>query len=285
MRQGFAVTALLVAVGLPTVFIAEGGWQGVQHHWLQPAASFVISHIPSQAGSEFGGAAQASTGPALRHDATGSTAGTRALASADGNVLLESRPTIDPFLVHAKPTATAGGDSHVNLATDIKRAAFSADRAAATVKNTVAPTDYGSAVRWYTLAAEPDNADVRYGMARDYLDAPEPNLAVGVHWLLSAAELGHPRAQLEIGGMYIEGNGVRRDYVAAFKWLSLAQDGLANGDELVLAVDKLSRLSRAMTPDEIADAAVMIEQWQPKSFAQGTHIEPGMATTLIASGG
>jgi hypothetical protein len=29
----------------------------------------------------------------------------------------------------------------------------------------------------------------------------------------------------------------------------------------------------------------MIEQWQPKSFAQGTHVEPAMATTLIASGG
>jgi len=286
MRQGFAVTVLLMLVGLPTVFIAEGGWRGVQSHWIEPAAGFVSDRLVSM---RFGGTgspdAADPTGIAdIGNEVTGAVLiAAQALVNGRDSDSLASRPSIDPFLVHPKtPSDDDRGDAEITLAADIQSAAHSAVRAGARIVAAVAPRDYGSAYRWYTLAADPDDAEVRYAIARDYLDRPvEPDYAAAAHWLISAAELGHARAQLDLGEMYIEGNGVTRNYPVAFKWLALAKDRLTNGDQLVLAIDKLQRLNRAMTPDERADAAIMIDEWQPKTFAQNAN---GMATPTVVAG-
>jgi TPR repeat protein len=289
MRQGLAVSGLLLLVGLPTVFLSEGGWTGVERHWIAPAVNFANQQIirlrfgePQTPGEP----RVAAAAPLGRDVAAAAGATARLLANGGGNVLLAQRPTIDPFLVHARPAEASGAAKDATLAAGIKTTARAADRFGTTVANAVTETDYGAAYRWYMLAADPDNAEVRYAIALDYLDRPvEADYANAVHWLISAAELGHPRAQLDLGNMYIEGVGVTRNYAVAYKWLALAREGLTNGDQLVLAADRLARLTRAMTPDELADAAIMIESWAPKSFAQkATTDRPGVVPPTVVSG-
>jgi len=289
MRQGLAVSGLLLLVGLPTVFIAEGGWTGVERHWIAPAVGFANQQVIRLQSRETASPAspRAATSGHTGKDVTGTAVVTaRLLANGRGNILLNARPTLDPFLVRPRPAEASPSARDSNMAAEIQAAARDADKVGATVANAVKQTDYGAAYRWYTLAADPDNAEVRYAIALDYLDRSiEPDYANAVHWLISAAELGHPRAQLDLGNMYIEGTGVTRNYAVAYKWLTLAREGLSNGDKLVMAVDKLQRLARAMTPDELADAAIMIEAWQPKSFARKAPAEPQVvAPTMVASG-
>lgn len=50
-----------------------------------------------------------------------------------------------------------------------------------------------------------------------------------VRWFLSAAHLGHLKAQLRLGGIFLEGHGDRLDYNAALRWFLRASD---QGDSL-----------------------------------------------------
>ncbi len=66
------------------------------------------------------------------------------------------------------------------------------------------------------------------------------------------AEQGLAAAQNNLGAMYINGEGVRRNYVRAYMWLSLAaKQGYKR------AVSSQGQLEREMTPGELAEA----ERW------------------------
>lgn len=72
------------------------------------------------------------------------------------------------------------------------------------------------------------------------------------------AERGDNRAQYWFGIMYFEGNGVPRDHLRAYLWLSLAAEG---GNRAA----KISRsgIARRLSATEIAEAERMIAAWRP----------------------
>lgn len=81
---------------------------------------------------------------------------------------------------------------------------------------------------------------------------------------LPLAEAGIPQAQYNLGVIYTKGNGVRRDYVEAYKWFAIA---LAAGN--IDAAAALVTITARMTKDQIAEAERRATEWQvlhPRAF-------------------
>ena len=73
------------------------------------------------------------------------------------------------------------------------------------------------------------------------------------------ADQGLAAAQNNLGAMYINGEGVRRNYVQGYMWLSLAaKQGYKR------AVSSQGQLEREMTPGELAEAERFAREWTPK---------------------
>ena len=73
------------------------------------------------------------------------------------------------------------------------------------------------------------------------------------------ADQGNPRAQVNLGFMYNNGQGVPQNYVQAHKWFKLAgaggdEDGRKNRDIV----------AKVMTPAQIAEAQRLALEWKLK---------------------
>ena len=77
-------------------------------------------------------------------------------------------------------------------------------------------------------------------------------------WYGMAAEQGHVGAQLSLGIIYANGKGVLEDMIQAYKWLSLA---MAQGHEQ--AVKARDIVARKMSRRQIRKAEKMAREWQP----------------------
>ncbi len=69
----------------------------------------------------------------------------------------------------------------------------------------------------------------------------------------NAAQTGHQKAKFRLAQFYIEGRGVRRNYVTAYAWLSLTAS-YARGAYSSEALQLLDLLESKMTPQLIQDA-------------------------------
>jgi TPR repeat protein len=116
-------------------------------------------------------------------------------------------------------------------------------------------------VRRTRVRAEQGNVDaqfilgVRYaqgqGVVQDHTEA--------VRWYRLAAEQGDADAQWKLGWMYRDGRGISQNDVLAHMWFNLAA---ARGSEP--APRALVSSEREMTPDQIAEARRMAQEWKPK---------------------
>ena len=70
---------------------------------------------------------------------------------------------------------------------------------------------------------------------------------------------GRVAAQNSLGGLYVSGRGVPKDYVVAYMWFSLSA---AQGDhDSAIQRDLVAKL---MTPAQIAEAQKLAREWKPK---------------------
>src|SRR5262245_33869259 len=90
---------------------------------------------------------------------------------------------------------------------------------------------------------------------RNYADPVE-----SMKWLRRAAEQGHTEAQKILGRNYARANGVPRDYVEAYKWLSLAD---STRPWWLLRLES-RRLAKKMTEGQVATGELLVRQWGPK---------------------
>jgi len=75
--------------------------------------------------------------------------------------------------------------------------------------------------------------------------------------LCDAADLGPPRAQLEVGARYALGiYGVQVDHIRAYVWYSLANRGCYDDVRYEL-------LKQGMATQQIAEAELMLADWEP----------------------
>ncbi len=147
--------------------------------------------------------------------------------------------------------------------------------------NAAVDNDYNAAIKWYALAQDPDDAETRYAMALDFLNAkPEPDNASAAYWMLTAAERGSAPARAVLGDMYAAGTGVARNEATAYLWYTLAAQGLTGEEDRATVAEKLARLAYTMTPDEHAEADTMIRKRAVETAALGDYT--GSITTIGA---
>jgi len=113
--------------------------------------------------------------------------------------------------------------------------------------------------RWRALAEQGDAQSQRQlGMMYYLGQGIETDYAVAYEWFVKAANQGDDIAQMTLGVMNREGQGVPKDYVRAHMWFSIsAQQGNRN------AGIHLEGLAPLMTPEQIAEAERLAEEWKP----------------------
>lgn len=90
--------------------------------------------------------------------------------------------------------------------------------------NGVQYRDREEAVKWYTKAAEHGNADAQndLGYCYKFGEGVDRNLKKAVEWYTKAAEQGLPMAQCNLGICYENGNGVEKNLEETVKWYTKA---------------------------------------------------------------
>jgi len=83
-------------------------------------------------------------------------------------------------------------------------------------------------------------------------------------WYRKVAMVGFPIAQKLLGTMYAIGHGVPQDYVLAYKWFSLGAKH-SQGREIEEAVSNRNVIKKMMTPAQVAEAQKLAREWRPKT--------------------
>jgi len=114
-------------------------------------------------------------------------------------------------------------------------------------------------IKWEALALQGDAPSQRQLGVMYYLgQGMEPDYELAFSWLSKAADQGEDVAQVFLGVMHVEGQGVPQNNVVAHMWFSLsAQQGNKN------ARIRLDALIPQLTPEEIAEAETLAENWKP----------------------
>jgi TPR repeat protein len=115
--------------------------------------------------------------------------------------------------------------------------------------------DYAAALRLLRPLAENGNPDAQINLGNMYFDGngvPQDN-AESVKWYLLAADHGSADAQIALGFLYEYGEAVPQDYVQAHKWFDVAGSSLYR-----------DTLAAKMTPAQIAEAKELAREWKPK---------------------
>lgn len=80
-----------------------------------------------------------------------------------------------------------------------------------------------------------------------------------VTWLNRSADLGHPRATLDLAEAFSKGEGVRPNLVTAYMWVWLAFNSKVPGSE-----EQEEAIRKQMTAKEIARAKQKAFEWIQK---------------------
>jgi len=142
----------------------------------------------------------------------------------------------------------------------------------------------------------------RFGLA-----ITAPNDFEAAKWYLRAAKQGDGESQMSIGQMYEYGEGVRQNYIEAYKWLNIASTsterpklpaGVKSLDELPplmregyrtvgeRAKEMRDSLTPLMTPEQIAEAQQLSANFVPRKEAPGSNYNSSspVAESPIATG-
>jgi hypothetical protein len=121
--------------------------------------------------------------------------------------------------------------------------------------------DYQEAIRRYRLAAVQGDAAAQFILAAmyDYGQGVTQDHQEAARWYRLAAEQGNSLALGRLGLMYYQGQGVPQDYMKAYMWFNLAEKGGKKFD-----VDIRDTLAKNMTPEQIAEAQRMAQEWKPR---------------------
>ncbi len=126
---------------------------------------------------------------------------------------------------------------------------------------------WGEAIGWLEKAARQgapvtlliaDSYRTGHGVAKD--------LETAVTWYRLGAESGDPIAQLELGLMLLDGEGVERDMVQAILYLRLADAALSNPDHRRAAEQALERAQWWTSSEDLKKAEALLQDWTPKSL-------------------
>ena len=124
------------------------------------------------------------------------------------------------------------------------------------------PQDHKEAYRWYRQAAEQGYAAAQIQMGGMYYDGEvvSRDYLEASKWYRKAAEQNDALGQAKLGILYFEGLGVPQDFVLAHMWLNLSA---AQGDEN--AAKLRDNYAKDMTREQIAAAQKKASNWKPNT--------------------
>jgi protease YdgD len=110
----------------------------------------------------------------------------------------------------------------------------------------------------------------------------EQDYAEAVKWFRFAAEQGRADAQYALGSMYLNGRGVKQDYILAYMWFDLSA-----AQKKEIAVTGRDQAARQMTPTQIVEARKLAGDWKPKPHREivDVHQFPWSSIGKVGSGG
>jgi len=124
------------------------------------------------------------------------------------------------------------------------------------------PRDLDTARDWFSKAAARGHAPARYDLARLMLDGGTQQRSIGLAYLIQAAESGYAPAQRRLAAIHFNGQGVTRNTITAFKWISLAERSWPAATRADLVREK-ARIKATMSADEQERAKALIRAWRP----------------------
>lgn len=120
------------------------------------------------------------------------------------------------------------------------------------------PKDSDQALKWLKAAAVQGNADAQFFLGSMYL-LPQKDIGEGLKWLRLSAEQGMQDAQYLLGKAYMQGaKQLPSDPVQGGMWLRLAAK-----ENKQFYQDELQSAERQMTPDQVAKAKALADEWKP----------------------
>lgn len=121
--------------------------------------------------------------------------------------------------------------------------------------------DAEKALYWLKQATAQTHLNAMYQLAEFYnRHDKNSDPALAMEWYKKAAAKDHVKAQLRLAEMYVKGNGVKQDYIEAYKWFYLAGMFGANGEPQLRGSVRRQRqlLTQKMNPQQITEAREMI---------------------------
>jgi TPR repeat protein len=121
--------------------------------------------------------------------------------------------------------------------------------------------DYPTALRLFRSLAVEGNATAQSRLGMMYergLTVPQ-DYALAAEWYRRAADQGDKIAQFDLAVMFETGYGVQQNYVQAHMWYNLSAAQGWGAASLAR-----SKLEKAMTPAQIAEAQKLAREWKPK---------------------
>lgn len=107
------------------------------------------------------------------------------------------------------------------------------------------PIDLNEALKWLTMAVESNHHIIQCNLAMLYVKMKNYNQAH--KWFLASANQGNESGRVNVGLLYLRGQGVAQDFVEARKWLELVPENSWAQGELAM----LYMLGRGVPPDPI----------------------------------
>ncbi len=113
-------------------------------------------------------------------------------------------------------------------------------------------------------------AAATYNSASNAYERRDYNLAIKEFTELS--QKNDPYAQFMLGKMYATGEGTRKDYITAYKWLQLSENlGISQAGKLK------NKVSKKMSQHQVARARQLVQEWQQqysKQARQSENLDP-----------
>src|SRR5580704_8093641 len=126
--------------------------------------------------------------------------------------------------------------------------------------------DYATEMQILRPLAEQGNALAQLGLGVMYANGQgvPQDYAQALIWYRKAADQGNGSAQLGLGLMYANGHGVPQDYVRAHMWFNIAAAAAGASDVSVrTAVKWRDLVATRMTPAQVAEAQRLAREWTP----------------------
>ena len=120
--------------------------------------------------------------------------------------------------------------------------------------------DYSTAFELWRPLAQQGDARAQLELGRMYLrgQGRDPDYRKALKWIRRAAEQGDVTAQYWLGMMYADGLSTRRDFVASLMWFNIAAN---RGNES--ASRSRDGILIYMSPSQIIEAQRLAQEWRP----------------------